>query len=119
MHFHDTQATPGQEPSLRSQPNPLTSLVDRLRQGDEAALQNLMELTYRMGFKLAHSLLQDRQLAEDALQEAYFTSYQKIHQLKEPAAFRTWFCRILTNCCHALRPDRPSQLRDEIMNNTP
>ena len=41
-----------------------------------------------------------RELAEDAVQDAYELVFRKLHQLRDPGAFKAWFCRIVIHCCH-------------------
>lgn len=48
----------------------------------------------------AYHALGDPQLAQDATQEAFLTAYQKIDQLREPAAFPSWLKRIVLTYCH-------------------
>ena len=48
-----------------------------------------------MAYSIAYSRLSDRQLAEDATQEAFLTAYKRIGQLHDAAAFPTWLKRIV------------------------
>src|SRR5689334_24678918 len=41
--------------------------------------------------------------AEDAVQEAMSRAWSRIHQLREPDAFRSWFLAIVANQCRAVR----------------
>lgn len=53
----------------------------------------------------------DSHLAEDVVQEAFLTAYQKIDQLREPAAFPGWLKRIvLTHAHRQTRRKAPSLL---------
>ncbi len=47
-----------------------------------------------MVYGIAYSRLSDRQLAEDAAQEAFLTAYKSIMQLKDVSAFPAWLKRI-------------------------
>jgi RNA polymerase sigma-70 factor (ECF subfamily) len=95
-----------------SGPTPLGELVLRLQDGDESALQPLIEQTQDMAFRLAFSLLQDRHAAEDVLQDVYWAVYRDIRALRSPAAFRTWFVRIVTHRARRLlRRQRPASLQ--------
>ena len=92
----------------------LEALVVRLQEGDSAALEGLIGHTQKLGYRLAFSLLQDRQLAEDALQEVYLKVYQNLSQLREPKAFKGWFCRILSNHCAKMRRKRPTDYLEDL-----
>lgn len=92
----------------------LEGLVLRLQKGDSAALEELIRATQKLGYRLAYSLLQDRQLAEDALQDVYLTTYRSISQLREPKAFKGWFCRILSNHCHKIRKKKPTDFLEDV-----
>ena len=92
----------------------LETLVLRLQKGDTAALEELIRQTQKLGYKLAFSLLQDRQLAEDALQDVYLSVYQSLGQLRDTKAFKGWFCRILTNHCHKIRRKRPTDYLEDL-----
>ncbi len=59
-----------------------------------------------MAFACAYAILKDYYLAEDAAQEAFITAWQKLDQLKEPAAFPGWFKRIVFSQCHRLTRGR-------------
>ena len=108
FQHHDMPAgSPGAE-------SPLEGLVIRLQKGDSAALEELIRATQKLGYRLAYGLLQDRQLAEDALQDVYLTIYRSISQLREPKAFKGWFCRILSNQCHKIRKKKPTDFLEDM-----
>ena len=55
-----------------------------------------------MALACAQQILDDEQLAQDAIQEAFLTAYQQLAQLREPAAFPSWLRRIVHTHCHRL-----------------
>ena len=60
-----------------------------------------------------HSRLRDPALAEDAAQDAFLLAWQRLDQLREPAAFPGWIRRLaLTQCHRRLRGTR-LELRPE------
>jgi RNA polymerase sigma-70 factor (ECF subfamily) len=64
----------------------------------------------------AYNVLGDAHLAQDVAQEAFLTAYQKIDQLRDPAAFPAWLKRIvLTYCNRETRRNAPDfmPLEDE------
>ena len=97
--------------TTRSQEQPLAHLLLRLQDGDHSAFEPLIVQTQASAFRLANSILSDRHLAEDVLQEVYLTVYREIRTLRNPAAFRGWFLRILTNRCRrAQRGQKPAEI---------
>ena len=61
-----------------------------------------------MVYAIAYRRLSDRQLAEDAAQEAFLTAYTCIAQLKDVRAFPAWLKRIaLSKADRALRQQAP------------
>lgn len=51
-------------------------------------------------YRTAMCLLQNRQDAEDAIQEALYTAYEKLDSLKSPDKFKPWLLKILTNTAY-------------------
>ena len=102
----------GNSPSMGS----VAELIQRLQAQDRSALEPLIAETQELGYRLAYSFVRDAHLAQDVLQDVYLVVYRDIHKLKNPAAFRTWFCRIVANRCRRyLRraPHRPLEQAPE------
>ena len=55
-----------------------------------------------MAFACAFAVLGDVYLAQDTAQEAFIVAWQKLGQLREPAAFPGWFKRIVLTQCNRL-----------------
>jgi RNA polymerase sigma factor (sigma-70 family) len=55
-----------------------------------------------MAFGCAFAVLGDAYLAQDTAQEAFVVAWQKLSQLREPAAFPGWFKRIVLTQCNRL-----------------
>src|SRR5215467_9981996 len=55
-----------------------------------------------MAFACAFAVLRDAYLAQDTAQEAFVIAWQKLAQLREPAAFPGWFKRIVVTQCTRL-----------------
>jgi RNA polymerase sigma factor (sigma-70 family) len=55
-----------------------------------------------MAYACAYAVVGDFQLAEDAAQEAFISAWQKLAQLREPAAFPGWLRRIVLTECNRL-----------------
>lgn len=82
-------------------------LIERVLAGDEAAARELHDVHYPTVLRLAYMLLQDRQDAEDATQEAFLYAFQHIAQYDpQRASFGTWLKVIVTSRCRDLRRRR-------------
>jgi RNA polymerase sigma factor (sigma-70 family) len=71
----------------------------------EARREAFGELVIRfqdMAFACAFAVLGDAYLAQDTAQEAFVAAWQKLAQLREPAAFPGWFKRIVLTQCNRL-----------------
>lgn len=74
-------------------------LVLRAQGGDEAAWQDLVESCNSRLFAHAVTLLGDHVAAQDAVQEAWVAAFRGIRRLEDPARFRPWIMRIVSNKC--------------------
>src|SRR5215211_7550825 len=63
-----------------------------------------------MAFACAFAVLGDAYLAQDTAQEAFVIAWQKLAQLREPAAFPGWFKRIVLTQCNRLTRCKRLQL---------
>lgn len=78
-------------------------LLHRARAGEEIALDALFGPLIEPAFRLAFGLLHDRQLAEDAVQEAALRAWHKLSQLRDGAGIRPWFLAFVANQCRNMR----------------
>ena len=99
----------------------LEQLVNNARNGRHSieerqeAFAQLVGEFYEAAFRWAFSRLNDADLAQDAVQEAFVVAYQMLHQLKEPKAFAGWFKQIvLSQTYRLLRDIRPLTLAVDI-----
>jgi RNA polymerase sigma-70 factor (ECF subfamily) len=81
-------------------------LVRSARAGDRAAFADLLQPEYRTALRLAGGLLQDVDEAEDAVQEAAFTAWRRIGNLREGSSLRPWFFGIVANQCRTVKRNR-------------
>lgn len=79
------------------------NLVRDARRGDQAAFTSLLRPLLEPAYRLAAGMLQDRQLAEDAVQEAAVKAWRKLDQLREGSEMRPWFLGIVANECRTTR----------------
>ena len=76
-------------------------LVDRLKNKEEAAVVEIMDLYGDSLLRSAILLVKDPQLAEEIVQDTFITAYEKINQLHENKKLKSWLLMITTNRCRA------------------
>ena len=72
-------------------------LVTRSRAGDTGAFSTLLRRYEGKIFRLAMNITQNREDAEDVLQEAFFKAYEHLDQFQGNSKFYTWVVRIAVN----------------------
>src|SRR6058998_1183314 len=93
-------------------------LVDAARQGDVGAFEELIRRYDRNVFRIAQHITQNREDAEDVVQDAFFKAYSNLAQFQGQSKFYTWLVRIAVN--EALmklrrrRPERTVSLDEDI-----
>ena len=78
-----------------------TDLVMRAQRGDEEAFASLAVAAGDRLHAVAHRILRDTDLAEDATQQALLTIWRDLPQLRDPARFDAWSYRLLVRACYA------------------
>lgn len=76
-------------------------LVALAQQGDQRAFESLTLAHHTRLFRVAHGILRDRHLAEDATQQAFLDIWRYIRRLRDPAKFNGWSYRLLVHACYA------------------
>ena len=74
--------------------------------GDERAFDALIGPLVEPGYRLAASMLNSVDEAEDAVQEATIKAWRNLHQLKDAALVRSWFFSIVANQTRSMRRGR-------------
>lgn len=77
--------------------HPDLALVERVRAGDLAAYDTLVRKYERQIFRIAQHITQNREDAEDVMQDAFLKAYEKLDQFQGNAKFYTWLVRIAVN----------------------
>ncbi|HJP71679.1 MAG TPA: sigma-70 family RNA polymerase sigma factor [Candidatus Limnocylindria bacterium] len=78
-----------------------TDLVIRAQRGDEEAFASLAVAAGDRLHAVAHRILRDLHLAEDATQQALLAMWRDLPQLRDPARFEAWSYRLLVRACYA------------------
>src|SRR6185437_8346512 len=77
--------------------HPDVALVERVRSGDISAYDELVRKYERQLFRIAQHITQNREDAEDVMQDAFLKAYEKLDQFQGNSKFYTWLVRIAVN----------------------
>ncbi len=77
--------------------HPDVALVARARNGDVQAFEKLVSQYDRQVFRIAQHITQNREDAQDVVQDAFLKAYQKLDQFQGNSKFYTWLVRIAVN----------------------
>lgn len=97
------------------------SLLRRLRDRDERAFRELLELHRDRVYNITFRMLGDSAEAEDVAQEVFISVFKTIDQFREESKFSTWLYRVAVNHCKnrikylARRHDRKRDELDETV----
>ncbi len=111
----------GRKTSLNApHPKPLASAIARddegalvaaAKSGDATAFEELVNRYERRIFRLAQNITQNREDAEDVMQDAFLKSFQHLGDFQGDSRFYTWLVRITVNeALMKLRKRRPNQI---------
>jgi RNA polymerase sigma-70 factor (ECF subfamily) len=93
-----TSESPSPPPAFAAEVDAL--LVERLKNGDRQASEELIQRYQEKAFAVAFRMLSgDREEALDLTQDAFLTALRKIDGFEGKSSFYTWFYRILINTC--------------------
>src|SRR6201993_3067265 len=94
------------------------TLVQAAKRGDDSAFEELVRRYDRNVFRIAQHITQNREDAEDVVQDAFLKAYGNLHQFQGQSKFYTWLVRIAVN--EALmklrrrRPERTVSLDEDV-----
>lgn len=77
----------------------LDNLVHRCQQGELAAFSELFQMQETAVYRLALTILQNEQDAEDAVQDVFLRIFEQIKGFHGQSAFKTWLTAIVVNSC--------------------
>lgn len=69
-------------------------LIEKLKQGDEAAFKQIVETWQNMVYNTSIGILQNAQDAEDVAQEVFVQVFESVKTFKAESKFSTWLYRI-------------------------
>ena len=76
-----------------------SSLVDRFKNDEKAAFEELVLKYQDRIYNLCRYMLGNTSDAEDAAQDTFLKAYQKLKDFKPEASLYTWLYRIAVNTC--------------------
>ncbi len=89
-------------------------LLSQVLAGDLEAFAGIVRHHNQRMFRIARSIVTDDAEAMDAVQESFITAYERLGDLKEPAALGVWLGRIVRNTAlMRLRSSRRYQFMDD------
>jgi RNA polymerase sigma-70 factor (ECF subfamily) len=92
-------------------PSEESLLVEAARAGDIKAFESLVRRYDRNVFRIAQHITQNREDAEDVVQDAFLKAYQNLGQFQGQSKFYTWLVRIAVNeALMRLRRRRPERM---------
>lgn len=84
----------------------LSFLVNRAKEGDRAAFDDIVRATYIDTFTLAKRLTNNEEDAADVVQEAYMRAWKSVHRFRGDSQFSTWMYRITANTAYTFLAKR-------------
>jgi len=74
-----------------------SELIHKIQDGDTNAFRTLVDLYKDKSLSLALSIVKNRSLAEDILQDSFIKVYRNIKRFKFKSKFSTWLYKIIVN----------------------
>jgi RNA polymerase sigma-70 factor (ECF subfamily) len=74
-----------------------TTLVESVKSGNHSAYSELVKRHSTLAFRVAYRITQNKQDAEDAMQDSLFRAFFRIDSFDGRSAFATWLTRIAIN----------------------
>lgn len=86
--------------------------IERILKGDSTAFRELVNRHKDYAFTLAYRILNSREDAEEAAQDAFVRAYNALASFNREAKFTTWLYRIVVNCALTVQQRRKMQTED-------
>jgi RNA polymerase sigma-70 factor (ECF subfamily) len=103
---------PGAKPRRAKAVEADTRLIERLKAGDQNALEEAFNLYSAKLYNVAHKILGQAADAEEVIQDVFLTVYRKASTFQGNSQFSTWLYRLTVNA--ALGKIRRSKKRNEV-----
>lgn len=90
-------------------------LIERILAGDASAYRALVQRHKDFAFTVAYRILNHREEAEEAAQDAFIQAFGALKEFNQTAKFTTWFYRIVFNAAlGAKRRQKPTESITEV-----
>jgi RNA polymerase sigma-70 factor (ECF subfamily) len=89
-------------------------LVERARDGDTGAFEELVRITSPACYALAFRLVGNEHDARDVVQDAYLRAFKALRSFRGEAGFSTWLHRITVNCAASFLERRRKASCDQL-----
>ncbi len=86
--------------------------IERILRGDSVAFRELVNRHKDYAFTLAFRILNSREDAEEAAQDAFVRAYNGLAAFNREAKFTTWLYRIVVNCALTVQQRRKMRTED-------
>lgn len=91
-------------------------LYKRAIEGDDDAFLEMINIVKIDLYKTALAYLRNEGDALEAIQEVTYRAYRGLHDLREPAFFKTWLIRIMINYCNdTIKKQKRIILNEELL----
>lgn len=92
-----------------------TQIIAQVLRGDTAAYRHIVERHKNLAFTIAMRILNNREEAEEAAQDAFVRAFKGLAGFSGASKFSTWFYRIAMNAALSMREKK--QLQTENIDN--
>lgn len=92
-----------------------SGLIQRLQQGDVAALGRLFEIHKALVYRTALAITRDQRVAEDVLQECFIRLYTYAGSVDSSRPLRPWLYRATVNLSYDWASRRPVKPLDDVL----
>jgi RNA polymerase sigma-70 factor (ECF subfamily) len=103
---------PGRAVHRRKTVNDEARLIERLKEGDQDALQSIFNLYSAKLYNVAHRILGEAADTQEVIQDVFWTVYRKAKSFQGNSQFSTWLYRLTVNA--ALGKIRRSKKNKEV-----
>ena len=75
------------------------ALVREAAAGDRDAMERLLMRAQEVAYRFSVLVCGHPEDAEDVMQDALLKTFQHVHRIEDPSAFRTWLYSTVRNAC--------------------
>jgi RNA polymerase sigma factor (sigma-70 family) len=87
-------------------------LIDRILRGETPAYRELVTRHKDYAFTIAYRLLNNREDAEEAAQDAFVRAFNGLQNFNREAKFTTWFYRVVMNAALTIQQKKKITTED-------